>query len=422
MGWLVCHFLLGAAVLLDKWWWGAFCLALLGSAVAIGCYRRDLRAPPAKALPWLIGASLVLVLVRLPTVGWVQAFLAVLTVLQAAIAIAACGSPRLDPRRALAAILVLYTLGGGLLVARAPAPNIDVLEVQQLGAIALENGRNPYQATFPNPYGKEETFQYFGDHRDNLQNYPYPPLSLLITTLGHRLGGDVRWALLGAQVLLAWLVFALARGAGHAPRFALTLATLCVLHPRGLYLLEQSWTDSLLAASFLAVLLCLQRKTGRWLGVALGAFLAAKQYSIIAVPLLLGSRRVPARAWALALVVAAGIVLPFFAWSPADFLEDVVLFQARQPFRMDALSIPAAVARLTGLRAPGALSFAAAAVATLGVFPRADSERRAALPEQTAIVSLAFFLFAKQAFCNYYYFVGILVLAAVATLEPEAAA
>lgn len=418
MGWLACHFLLAAAVLLDKWWNPACALALAAGALAIWCHGREFAAPRMNTYPWLIAVSLTLALVRLPTEGWVRAVLAVLTLSQATLAVACCMAPSLAGRTALAAILVLYTAGGGLLIARSPAPPIDVLELQQSGAAALEKGHNPYQVTFQNFYGKEQTRRYFGDERTELRDYPYPPLSLLVTTLGHRLGGDVRWAFLGVQFLLAWLLFVLARSVGHQAPFALVMATLCLLHPRGLYMLEQSWTDSLLAAGFLAVLVCLQRRQLRFLGVALGAFLAAKQYSIILLPILLGFRRIPARASAIALAIAAAITLPFFVWSPPDFLEDVVLFQTRQPFRMDALSIPALVARLTGLHAPGALAFAAAAAATLYVLRRPGGGPSARLPGQAAVVSLAFFLFAKQAFCNYYYFVGMLLLAAVAMLSP----
>jgi hypothetical protein len=87
---------------------------------------------------------------------------------------------------------------------------------------------------------------------------------------------------------------------------------------------------------------------------------------------------------------------------------------------MDALSIPAYVAKLTGWRAPGAVALAGAA----GAIGIAWSRLRRG-PElgmwllAAAIVYMGFFLFAKQAFCNYYYFVGVLILGAAATLEPK---
>jgi hypothetical protein len=43
------------------------------------------------------------------------------------------------------------------------------------------------------------------------------------------------------------------------------------------------------------------------------------------------------------------------------------------------------------------------------------------LPGAVAFVYACFFLFAKQAFCNYYYFVAVLILAAAALLDPAEA-
>ena len=40
------------------------------------------------------------------------------------------------------------------------------------------------------------------------------------------------------------------------------------------------------------------------------------------------------------------------------------------------------------------------------------------LPLALAFAYACFFLFAKQAFCNYYYFEGVLILSAAALLEP----
>jgi len=49
------------------------------------------------------------------------------------------------------------------------------------------------------------------------------------------------------------------------------------------------------------------------------------------------------------------------------------------------------------------------------LFGRQSTRSAATLAASAAIVYFAFFLCAKQAFCNYYYFVGALILAAVAT-------
>ncbi|MDP9000184.1 MAG: hypothetical protein M3O46_08750, partial [Myxococcota bacterium] len=116
---------------------------------------------------------------------------------------------------------------------------------------------------------------------------------------------------------------------------------------------------------------------------------------------------------------AGAITLPFFVWSPSDFVDDVVLCQLRQPFRADALSIPAFVAWATGWQAPGALAPVGAALAIALTWSRLRSDSRpSSLPLCAAIVFMSFFLCAKQGFCNYYYFAGVLILGAAALFEP----
>ena len=416
---LASYLLLGIGLLVGNGTLVGLPFALASTGGLVVALRRG-SSSSSRLLPWIIGLTGFLVLTRAPAAGPLWRLLVPLTVLQAAFGVAVCLRPRFGGRWALAVVLGLYALAGGLLITRTPAPRVDVFELEQEGARALEAARNPYVSTFANPYTKDETRIFFGDQRAELREYPYPPLSLLATTLGHWIGHDVRWTLLAAQIGVAWLLFSLALGGGHDPSMAVAIATIHLLHPRGLFVLEQAWTDSLLACTFLLILLLLQHRNARWIGIALGVFLAAKQYSVVAVPLLLRDGRIRAVAWIEALAVAAAVTLPFFVWSPRDFVGDVVLFQLRQPFREDALSLPALVAATTGWQAPGVLALAGAAAATAFVWPRLGprSGPSQPLPLAAALVFASFFLLAKQAFCNYYYFVDVLILAAVALLRP----
>jgi uncharacterized membrane protein len=173
------------------------------------------------------------------------------------------------------------------------------------------------------------------------------------------------------------------------------------------------------AAALLGVLWLLQRPRRGALGVVLGVFAAAKQYSVLALPLLWKDGRIGGRSWLVALGTAAAVTAPFFAWGPHDFVNDVLLFQLRQPFRADAMSVPAFVAAIGGGQAPGVLALAGALGAgALGWRRLGEDAAPGRLPAVTALVYMAFFLCAKQAFCNYYYAVGVLVLGAAALLEP----
>ena len=340
-----------------------------------------------------------------------------------------CLRPRVPPRLALAASLALFAALGASAIHRTAEPRIDLFFIQRDGARALLAGQNPYNATFPNPYDAAETRSYFGDGRRALSEYPYPPLSLLATTLGLLAGGDVRYALLAAQLGIALVLFAVARRNQKPPWFALALPILHLANPRGAFVLEQSWTDALPALCFVGLLtipsffgarrdaatpppLRDELAAALWLGL----LLAFKQYGVLLLPLLCHPRGPRLRTLALAVGIAAAVSLPLFLWDPRAFINDVLLFQLRQPFRLDAMSLAPLLARISGWRAPGALALVAAAAAM------AFGWRRIAGPRTFALVAALtycwFFLTAKQAFCNYYYFLGVLVLGAAAVRDP----
>src|SRR5438067_13369117 len=96
-----------------------------------------------------------------------------------------------------------------------------------------------------------------------VQSFPYPPLSLLLAVPGY-LVGDVRWSLLAALLGTAALVVATGRRlglpAGHPAELAAT-ALLC--HPRGLLVLETSWTEPFVALGLTATVWAMAGTRGR---------------------------------------------------------------------------------------------------------------------------------------------------------------
>lgn len=341
---------------------------------------------------------------------------------------------RRTQRDALAmAMLVTAGAAGVLLLRASPSPHIDVFTIQQLGAAHLLAGTDPYAVSYPNLYGASESLTYFGAAQTTLRCYPYPPLSLLFATAGFWLGGDVRVAFLALQLLTGLLLYAMVRRRAGAT--ALGLCALHLLNPRGLFLLEQAWTEPLLMAGvtiWTALLLGAPRASRRaelLQGLGLGLLLAAKQYAVLLLPLALAPRLRPGWPRAARLRsagIAVGLcglgVLPFLLWHPRALIEDLVLFQLRQPFRPDALTLPALAHVVTGLRAPGALAILGAAVSFFWILPRLP-QKPAGVLFGAAVGCFAFFATAKQAFCNYYSLVAVLLLctAAAAAAAPDSA-
>lgn len=331
----------------------------------------------------------------------------------------------------LAILMVLAYLAVGIyLLRRTPDPHIDVFDIQQLGAVELRAGHDPYTISYPNHYSPEDTALFFGRPIRGIDAYPYPPLSLIVTTLGQMLCGDVRASFLCLHVLTGLLLYLLGRRRG----IGLGLLCLHLLHPRGLLVIERAWTEPLLSAC-LALWVAGRDLTQRRRptsgaaigdGLRLALLLSAKQYSALLLPLLVPARFAPpwlrSRRWlslAVALVLTGGLLLAFFLWHPADFFADIVQFQLRQPFRPDSLSFPALFYWLTAFRLPAALSLVGAALLLGWVWRRLpDGTSGLLLGLLAAVVGV--FVLAKQAFCNYYYFVGVLLLLNVAVAREAA--
>jgi hypothetical protein len=360
-------------------------------------------------------------------------------------------------RAALGLLLVTHLALGIWMIRSSPRPHNDVFVFQQLGGQALLHGDNPYNITYPDIY--RETHQtdrpVYGKGlvKDGQLGFgfPYTPLSLLLSTLGYAMLGDHRYAQAIAITLAGGLI------ATARPSRASVLAAAGLLFtPRGLFVLGRAWTEPFVVLGLAAVVFIACRYAGNptpspgtpgeasgigdcpraggseglyrrdiardvlILGIALGLFLATKQYLILAVPpiFLLLPRPIRPRPTILLLASAAFVALlvtlPFAAWNLPAFVRSTWTVQQIAPFREDALSYLVWYLQRTGVR-PGAwVAFAAAIPATalaLWRAPRTAAGFAAAL----ALIFLVFVAFNKQAFANYYYFILAACWASVAT-------
>jgi hypothetical protein len=344
-------------------------------------------------------------------------------------------SPRIARVR-FAAELGSFLLLAALVVRSSPVPWIDVWVIEKLGATALLDGVNPYSVGYPNIYGPATTLiadALLTPDRTYVVANPYTPLTLLLVTPAVALAADPRWTMVAAALFGAWAVRRLGRGSDEAN----LAAVLVLVQPRGLFVLEQSWTEPLVLALVLGAALAVSRlRDGAAPGapppaaafgardlalvaVAGAGAVAIKQYTpLLLAPLVLAMPRgTRLRSMALAAAGAVAIAVPFVLWDPQGFLRGVVLFQMEQPFRPDALSWPAALFRLTGTQAPAWIAFAAAAAVVVWVARGRVTVARALLGG--ALAWLVFVVLSKQAFCNYYWLaVGLLCAAVAAASRP----
>jgi hypothetical protein len=324
--------------------------------------------------------------------------------------------------------LIAVTLGVFCIVAsivfrRVVLPPIDVLVFQQMGAEGLLRGENPYTPRYPNLYRADQP--YYGPGVVDASNrltvgLPYPPLSLLLALPAYVLGGDVRYADVAAIAAAAWLMVMFRPG-----RWTGLTAMLFLLTPRVLFVIEQSWTEALFVFMFALVMFCALR----WkpaLPYALGLFFATKQYAVLTLPFI-SFLVAPEDRWAdigrllgKAMLVAGAITLPFFLWDPHAFWRAVVQFQFIQPMRWDSLSYLVGMYRWVP-RFPLLMSAAfVAIVPVIGLAVWRCPRSPAYFAAATTLVSLVFFAFNKQAFCNYYYYVVATACCAAAAASVPA--
>lgn len=308
---------------------------------------------------------------------------------------------------------------GAWIIHYSPRPHIDVYAWHVEAFRVLGQGINPYAVTMPDIYGHDHFYGPGLLVNGRVQvGFPYPPFSLLLAGAGHLLGGDYRFTNLAAMGLAAMLMATCRPG-----RWAPLAATVFLFTPRTFFVLEQGWTDAYVVLLLAASVWCACRMP-RLLPFALGLLFAIKHYMVLAAPLVVLLHPGP-QAWKdtlrtllKAAAVAAVVTLPFAVLDPKAFFNDLIGFQLRQPFRMDALSYLAWWAKQTGEQPPSWLGFAMVLPA-LGLSLWRAPRTPAGFAAAVALTFLVFFAFSKQAFCNYYFFlVGALCTAIAAWTPP----
>jgi hypothetical protein len=324
-------------------------------------------------------------------------------------------------RRAVTAVIVAGTFLHFLTVVAVPQPKIDVWIWTQFSIQGLLRGVHPYtvDATdlITNVYQLGPTAAL----------YPYMPLTLVAFAPAYALFGDYR--VLSALCVPATV--ALNRATGRQldldPRLidATTLAFL--LHPRGTWLTCYGWTEPLLVMVVSGFVYLATRAPG---GVAQAmAFLllpVLKQYVVAPVLLFLAITRPRAPVAAIAMTVAAATVVPFLIWDWRPTIEGIVVqvVSAGRP-RPDSTSLVALVAVSTGVYvtrwASVVVQFLVAGIA----YARLRNHGLGGLLLASSLALCATFLTGWQAFMNYYYLVGemlLLTAMVLATPRPSEAA
>jgi hypothetical protein len=141
-----------------------------------------------------------------------------------------------------------------------------------------------------------------------------------------------------------------------------------------------------------------------WLPIALGLFLATKQYNFLALPFI-GYLITPFR-WkdylkltGVSTAIGAATLLPFAIWNFGGLWHDLVLFHLHQPLRQDSVSF--------AVLFPFTLKIGPLLLAAFIIWAtRARCRNPATFAAAFAIALILFVATNKQAFANYYFLIG----------------
>jgi hypothetical protein len=293
-------------------------------------------------------------------------------------------------------------------------PMVDVWSWTDTCTRALLHGVHPYTV-------HAADLQHGGvDYGSTPTVYPYMPLTLLAAAPWIALLGDYRFGLACCLPASVAMVRAAGRRLDVDPAIVDVMTLALALHPLAPAITGTGYVEPLLvavSAGFFLSAVVAPRGYGEGIGFLL--LPAVKQYVAAPVLLYVAMRGRP-RTIALGAAVAAATVAPFLLWNWRPTI-DGILFFARTPlgFRTDSDSAAAIVAAVTGLEAPPVLSIAAQFAVAAVAHRRLRDRGLAGLLLASALSLMASFLVAPQAFTNYYYFAGaLLVLSALSAARP----
>jgi hypothetical protein len=194
-----------------------------------------------------------------------------------------------------------------------------------------------------------------------------------------------------------------------------TLGIVCLLlvNPLTDWVIIQSWTEPLVLCTLCWVMYLASRRS-RWLPLALGLFLASKQYTVLAlpfVPFLLpqGRWKDHLRLASQASLIALAISAPLALWNLRSFWADNVVFLMHVPHRPDSL--------IFFEHSPLPVGWSLVAVGLAILFSRAKSPRHPAMFAGCfGFTFLIFVSLSKGAFANYYFLISALFWIAAAAL------
>jgi hypothetical protein len=285
-----------------------------------------------------------------------------------------------------------------------PEPPIDVFVWMREAPKVLLEGHNPYVP----------------ENMSQGALAVYPPLPILMTVPFSAVGLDVRYANVVCDLLAAWLLYVMARRRGRPLLGALIAGTYLNL-PAAPFMIKHAWYEPMLAA-LLAGGIALAERGNRLGNLLLGLGLTGKQFGPPMLLPLWRTFRDGRRPLLVGVGLAAGLlIVPFFLWSPADFLNATVYLHLAIPPDLDSLTLRSIAYHFLGVSLSGVVAGGLTLLLTCWVAWRTPVQREGTgLWMGTAL--LIFCLFYIKGYFNYFYLCSYLFLLGLTGLAPPGSA
>lgn len=313
-----------------------------------------------------------------------------------------------------------------MMIFASPSPNIDVFHLVTKAGLNVINGIDPYGFTYHLDRFPGDIFEHFN----------YLPLSFLLPLPFKLILGDIRYAFLACDLISAFGLYLLAARAfagSDRQSACMFIPLLFLTNPIHGFLLENAWVEPIMVLLLVVFALSFQRNEYRpsnMTAVLIGLLLATKQYIFIIIPLLLKLKGWGLRHFAIAAVTSSLVILPFYIWSPADFINDLLKYYVQYQPRYDAATVISLMHNdLTTIEAwlQNAIDniylayfivLLPASLAFIIIFAGQQNTLNGFFAAMATLL-MAFFLFSKMSFANYDYLIGSVLLLAMAAGEPS---
>lgn len=285
-----------------------------------------------------------------------------------------------------------------------PSPIIDVFVQFQESAQHLLSGMNPYTTPVSDVYQGARSYGY------QVYGYSYFPANLYLQTIAYALLHDIRYVYILMEIISGLLFYKLYQKTGN--KIHLWIYLLLLVHPRGLFVLEQAWTEPLivgLLALFAYVKIFHPQKL-RLSALLFGYLISLKQYLVYFLLHYFFLERKSGKYFYSLMIIVLGM-LPFVIWDVQAFIHYAVLFQLQTAFREDGLTFIAAFHRWFGFQTGKQLAgFLGLGVSLLTVYLLHRHDKLLVFFISAISTLLVMFAFGSQAFCNYYYLLSWMMM------------